>query len=701
MATENILIKFTSDTTGLKDSVAELQKIGKLSEEDAKKFQMMEGFAEGVADALKEAGIDAKTLNKEIGSTVNSGKSLKAQFADAKNEAVKLSREFGATSVEARNAAKSAALLKDEIDDMNGVLKALNPEAKLNAFVNLGQGVQGAFQAATGALQVFGVENERITKLAQQFQGVLNLTQGINSVLQLKDVYTQLRLVLGVTTAAQNGLNASMLANPYVLVGTAVVALVAALIILNDKTEEYKITEEQLNKIKESSIDATEGLTSAEDELAIQRDKNATFDIQRRNENIKLQKDLFNLLQNQKVAQYELNAAQEKVNELGRGAFIGLVKERNLRLDLAKKLKKDTDEAIANRFKEFTAIRTTITLKEKEAIAEDKLKNKKKERKKVEEESIQFMKSLGIEAALTNDEIINISDEAFAKMEDALRIVNANALDVKKSIAAINKELNNIQPEKVAIKKTGTDFNKELFDKEDKRKKESAELGINLAIESAAFISDLNRTSAQNQIDDLEQQKERGVISEEQYQDKLKKIKTEAAKRDKELAIFSASILFAQALINALTFQPANAVPVAIVLATVTAGLNLAKIIATPIPRFKEGTLNVGGGSLDSDGGMQAIIHRGEAIIPADRNREYHPTIKALYNRQVKASEINAFVQNKLSGKMNHNVNAKINTKELARAMDKGNTVKIENASAVGRVIANELSKGYNRRNII
>jgi hypothetical protein len=311
------------------------------------------------------------------------------------------------------------------------------------------------------------------------------------------------------------------------------------------------------------------------------------------------------------------------------------------------------------------------------------------------------MKSLGVEAALTNDEIINISDEAFAKMEDALRIVNANALDVKKSIAAINKELNNIQPEKVAIKKTGTDFNKELFDKEDKRRKESAELAVNLAIESAAFISDLNRTSAQNQIDDLEQQKERGIISEEQYQDRLKKIKTEAAKRDKELAIFSASILFAQALINALTFKPANAVPAAIVLATVTAGINLAKIIATPIPRFKEGTLNVGGGSLDSDGGMQAIIHRGEAIIPADRNREYHPTIKALYNRQVKASDINAFVQNKLSGKMNHNVNAKINSKELARAMDKGNTVKIENASAVGRVIANELSKGYNRRNII
>ena len=251
MATENILIKFTSDTTGLKDSVAELQKIGKLSEEDAKKFQMMEGFAEGVADALKEAGIDAKTLNKEVNSTVNSGKSLKAQFSDAKNEAVKLSREFGATSVQARNAAKSAALLKDEIDDMNGVLKALNPEAKLNAFVNLGQGVQGAFQAATGALQVFGVENERITKLAQQFQGVLNLTQGINSVLQLKDVYTQLRLVLGVTTAAQRGLNASMLANPAVIIIASVIALGAAFLAFSDDTDEATKSQEKLKKSSE------------------------------------------------------------------------------------------------------------------------------------------------------------------------------------------------------------------------------------------------------------------------------------------------------------------------------------------------------------------------------------------------------------------------------------------------------------------
>lgn len=701
MATENILIKFTADTSGITKSIDELQKMGKVTEDDAKKLQQLEGIAEGVADALKEAGVDAKTLNKAITDSANSGKSLRTQFSEAKNEAVKLSNQFGVFSKEAREAAKRAALIKDEIADLNANLDALNPEAKLNAFVNLGQGIQGAFQVATGALQVFGVENERITKLAQQFQGVLNLTQGINSVLQLKDVYTQLRLVLGVTTVAQRGLTTAMLTNPFVLVATAVAGLVAALIILENKTEEYAITEEQLNKIKEAGIGATDDLADAEDALAIQRDKNATFNIQRRKAQNDLEQSLIVLYDNQRIAQDELTEATRKYNELGKDAAIGVKRERTERLSLAIETKRLTDQAIIDKRNEFAAIRTTITLKEKEARAQDNVNKKKSDAKKVEEETIRLMQSLGLEAALTNDEIINISDEAFKKMSLALEIVDANAFEVKKAIVKINEELNNLQAIGVNITVTGTDLNKELFDKQDARAKESAEFSKELALESASFISTLSRASTQNQINDLEEQKEKGIITEEQYQSRLKKIKTEAAKRDKELAIFSATILFAEALINALTFKPANAVPSALILASVTAGLNLAKIIATPIPKFKEGSLNVGGGSLDSDGGMHAIIHRGEAVIPKDRNRDYHPTVRAIFQKQIKASDINAFVQSKLSGKIENRVSADIDVRKLSKAMNKGNGVQIENASMVGKVIARELASQYNRRNII
>ncbi len=700
MATENILIKFTADTSGITKSIDELQKMGKVTEDDAKKLAMLEGIAEGVADALKEAGVDAKNLNKQVTESVNSGKSLRTQFSEAKNEAVKLSKEFGAFSKEAREAAKRAALIKDEIADLNANLDALNPEAKLNAFVNLGQGIQGAFQVATGALQVFGVENERITKLAQQFQGVLNLTQGINSVLQLKDVYTQLRLVLGVTTAAQSGLNAAMLANPFVLVATAVAGLVAALIILENKTEEYAITEEQLNKIKEAGIGATDDLADAEDALAIQRDKNATFNIQRRKAQNDLEQSLIVLYDNQRIAQDELTEATRKYNELGKDAAIGVKRERTERLSLAIETKRLTDQAIIDKRNEFAAIRTTITLKEQEANAQDKVNQKKNDAKKVEEETIRLMQLLGLEAALTNDEIVNISDEAFTKMEDALRTVNANAFEVKKNIVAINKELKNLSVVSVDIKKTGTQLNQELIKSTDdtiEAEDKTREYLFASAQQLNSAILNVTKARDQREIQSLDEKRKRGLISEEKYQQEIKKIQSRAASAEKQAAIFSALIGIANGIINALNSKTVP-VPVAVGIASAIGAAQLAAIIATPIPKFKKGTLNVGGGSLDSDGGMHAIIHRGEAVIPADRNREYHPTIKALYNRQIKASDINAFVQSKLSGKMNHNVNAKINTKELARAMSGSENVNIKNSGLLAKQIGREIAGHYNPR---
>ena len=248
MATENVQIKFTVDKSQLDGAVtsskvleAELKKAGVAAE-------FMDVVLEEVDKTLKDAGVDASKFAKALDSSATSTKSLRTQLAEAKNEAVRMSQQFGAFSKEAQTAAKRAALIKDEINDLNDTLDALNPEAKLNAFVKLGQGIQGGFQAATGALQLFGVENERITKLAQQFQGVLNLTQGINSVLQLKDVYGQLRLVLGVTTTAQRGLNTAMLSNPFTLVAVAVATLVAGLVVFSDETDEATKAQEGLGE---------------------------------------------------------------------------------------------------------------------------------------------------------------------------------------------------------------------------------------------------------------------------------------------------------------------------------------------------------------------------------------------------------------------------------------------------------------------
>ena len=722
MATENILIKFTSDTSGIKDSITEMKNLGKITDEDAKKYEVMLGFIEGIADALEEAGLEMKDLDKLLNKSTTSTKSLSSQLKEAKNEAVQLSRTFGATSVQAQEAAKKAALLKDELDDMNGVLKALNPEAKLNAFVNLGQGVQGAFQAATGALQVFGIENERITKLAQQFQGVLNLTQGINSVLQLKDVYTQLKLVLGVTTVAQEGLKAATIATTVaeegavvatnalnvslksllVTAGPYLIALAILGVAINELNKSYE-KEAKANKDSRDEIErkrlvlietANSYINLAESSskyLEIAKEQGAT-DLELLALQLKTNESSYEWL---KIAQQTAEQAQRNSEQQN---LIDLKIKENLEDNFMLRLKIGNEiERIA-----LASLRAAQAQRDIEAAATKSLKaqfdSEYQGRLQVFDETLELSKI--VNEIISKDASDRIKRDLVSEIDFLEKKLKETEETQKQDLA--NFEYYEKQKELIRAKLART--KKQLTGQEDKDDKEAQDKKEAIRQEIFENTQQLNSsllgfTQALNEreIQGLEEKKKQGLISEEKYQQEIKKIQSRAAAAEKQSAIFSALIGIANGIINA-TNSKTVPVPVAVAIAAAIGAAQLATIIATPIPKFKEGTLNVGGGSLDSDGGMQAIIHRGEAIIPADRNREYHPTIKALYNRQVKASDINAFVQNKLSGKMNHNVNAKINTKELARAMSGSENVNIKNSNILAKQIGREIAGNINRR---
>ncbi len=650
MATENILIKFTADTSGITKSIDELQKMGKVTEDDAKKLAQLEGIAEGVADALKEAGVDAKVLNKAITDSANSGKSLRTQFSEAKNEAVKLSQQFGAFSKEARDATKRAAQLKDEIADMNANLDALNPEAKLNAFVNLGQGVQGAFQAATGALQVFGVENERITKLAQQFQGVLNLTQGINSVLQLKDVYTQLRLVLGVTTVAQRGLTvattaeaaattgatvatrgftAALAANPFTAVAVALTVLVGGLLAYNLATDDATEATGELNAETEEQIKKQKELADAYENTTKQINNSIT------DSRVRLALAIGDITElTAKLQQLEINrkrAVSDFVSQFGNDIV-----------------------AIAEINKKFGIEAQIIR-------AEDAAKKLKEIPKRIFEEFTG--------ATLKND------------------LTGA----AKELYESIQKEFDKIQPIPVKNITTGT---RKLFNQVESQ---IQELNGQILFTTLQVFDNLLDQQSQGRIAQLDEEKKQGLITEEKYQKEISKIKRKQALQDRALAIFDVTVNTAAAVMKIVKEAGIAAPP--FVAATIALGAaQIAAILSAPLPRFKKGTLNVGGGNVDSDGGMHAIIHRGEAVIPADRNRDYHPAIRAMFNRQIKPSDINSFVQMKLQGRIHNKIDARVNTKELARALSGSDSVTLKNGGLLAKQIGREIAGNYNPR---
>lgn len=233
------------------------------------------------------------------------------------------------------------------------------------------------------------------------------------------------------------------------------------------------------------------------------------------------------------------------------------------------------------------------------------------------------------------------------------------------------------------------------------KQKEKREIYFAVASELSqlALIGIQNQTDAE--IEALETRKEAGLVSEAEYQKGIKKLRQKAAEDQKKAAIFQATLDLAAALINALTFKPSNAVPAALILATVTATANLAKIIATPIPKFNKGTLSVPG--IDTGGdSVMAMLRPGEAVIPTDTNRSYAPSIKAIYQKQIKPSEINAFVLNKLSGRgsigRDTAITASVDTFALSKVMNKNRAVEVTNANIVGKVIANEMMKAYNPR---
>ena len=122
--------------------------------------------------------------------------SLKKQLREASNEVVNLSDKFGATSVQAVNAAKKAAELRDRIGDAKALTDAFNPDQKFRALTSSLAGVAGGFAAVQGAMGLFGSESENLQKTLVKVQSAMALSQGLEAVGNSIDSFKNLGTVI-------------------------------------------------------------------------------------------------------------------------------------------------------------------------------------------------------------------------------------------------------------------------------------------------------------------------------------------------------------------------------------------------------------------------------------------------------------------------------------------------------------------------
>jgi len=153
----------------------------------------------------------------------------------AQREVAILSEKFGATSAQAVEAAKKAAILKDKIGDAKALTDAFNPDAKFKALSGALTGVAGGFSVVTGAMATFGKQNEDVEKALLKVQGAMALASGAQAIGESIDSFKQLGAVLKantivqrIMTAAQYAYNLAMSLNPIGAIIAATIALIAA-----------------------------------------------------------------------------------------------------------------------------------------------------------------------------------------------------------------------------------------------------------------------------------------------------------------------------------------------------------------------------------------------------------------------------------------------------------------------------------------
>jgi len=213
----------------------------------------------------------------------------------------------------------------------------------------------------------------------------------------------------------------------------------------------------------------------------------------------------------------------------------------------------------------------------------------------------------------------------------------------------------------------------------------------------------------QNQLDEIQLQNaqqdlQTGILNQEEYDKRVAEIKTRQAKRDKEQAVFNIILSTAKAVIESLPN---------VVLAAIVGGIGaiqLAAVLARPIPKFAEGVIGLEGKGTGTSDSIPAMLSRGESVMTADETQKHKALLTSIRNDKLDAylaeKYVNPMVNMKLKdiGLANNMAQSiKLQTDfpdeyALSRVMRRNKEVELGNADYLAQRIASEINKSSTKR---
>ena len=251
----------TTAAIKLQASISGAEQVKKLKEEIKEAAKEAEKIAKEFGKDSEEAKKAAEAVEK-LKSGLGGFKTIKQQIKEATQEAILLARKFGEFSPEATAAAQKVAQLKDQMDDLNDKIQALHPD-KFNRINTIAQGVANGFQAAQGAMALFGAESEDVQKALLKVQGAMALAQGLEG---LDAAGKQLKTLGQAAVGAFNSMTTASKAFMATGLGLIISGIAYAIANFDELAKSLGFAESEMDKMnKAMNIAAAETKTQAAD----------------------------------------------------------------------------------------------------------------------------------------------------------------------------------------------------------------------------------------------------------------------------------------------------------------------------------------------------------------------------------------------------------------------------------------------------
>lgn len=646
-----------ADSTSV--SVAKMEATLKDIPAGTKEFEKLKNEIEATKIVAEEANGAFENNRRKLAELKKETSGLATIMATLKSEGKQNTETFKQIQQRFEETKKKAGELQDKISDINDEIKNLGSDTR--GIDNAVRGVTliaNGFQLAQGATAVFGKENKNLEQALIKLNGVMAITQSIQAigteltkedsiVKQAAAKATQLfNFVVGESTGVLRLFRLALL-------GTGIGA---AVFVIYELTKGWFGLGEEVGKVTEKQKDYNDVIKEGI-ELSKQRLQEESTGFKRQG-NLYLQDGTLR----KKTLEQQLKdalAIQEQWRQ--RTEFASSDSSKNFEEYLKK-----NSQAIIEADREVESIQKAIKDRDDKAAADKAAKEKAAREKMLKDRKAdieRFNYELqSIESFDKNSEkaikaqidwytqlksVVDINSESYTDLITIIDLLQKK-LAGKQKIEPIDFQsaMSGLKPKDILPEgKTlweiifGTpseriDDQKRMLKDAQGTKKIVDEL-INYGQQISNIASQAIDIQTQNQLSSLEERKNKGLISEKEYERESAKIKNEAARKKRAIDIANAVAQIPQAVLSAYIAGLQIGGPAAPIIAGVLAGIagafgaaQVALIAAAPLPKFRKGgsvakRLGLIQGARHEQGGVPIEVEGGEFVMNTKAVKTY------------------------------------------------------------------------------